>query len=112
LSNEHNVRGIAGLLSDSSCTAASDPGPPTVDIYHLVPFTGMSLFPLEIVERHAIHFSHLSASTQRGVTRDFTGICYERDNSCLPVWYPDTSGGINPADDTSGGVFQALIPGR
>jgi hypothetical protein len=41
---------------------------------------------------------------------DITGICYERDYSCLPVGYADTADGADPADYSSGGVFQALTP--
>jgi hypothetical protein len=74
----------------------------------MVLFTGMNLSPLEVIDRRAIDTSRLFTSIS-GVWRDdFTGICYERDYSCIPVWFTDTSYRVDPADYSSAGVFQAL----
>jgi hypothetical protein len=111
--NKRDVRGIAGLFSGSTCTAASDHRTSISDNNYLVQVTGMSLSPLEVVDRHAIDTSRLFACSHpyRGVWRDdLTGICYERDYSCIPVGYPDTADGTDTADYSSAGVFQALTP--
>jgi hypothetical protein len=68
----------------------------------------MNTSSLEIVERHVIDSSRLFTWIQRSVNDDIPGSAYERDNTRLPAWYPDTSVGANPAGHTSGGVFQAL----
>jgi hypothetical protein len=76
----------------------------------MVLFTGMNLSPLEDVNRRAIDSSRLFTSIS-GVWRDdITGICYERDYSCIPVGFTDTSYRVDPADYSSVGVFQALTP--
>jgi hypothetical protein len=100
LSQEQDVRGIAGVFQDGTSTADSDHGSSTAGNNNLVQFTGMSISPLEVVERQAIDF-FVCSHQRTGVRRDdITGICYERDNACIPVWSPDTADGADSADDS------------
>ena len=54
------------MFSVGSCPSASDHSPSTADNNYLVQFTGMSFFPLEVIERHAIDSFRLSASMLQG----------------------------------------------